>query len=442
MEVGYVLLRDTTVVVDGEVERGKWIQLGFVTESIQTGCRRCSIRLQSQNGSLMLCWDDVDAFMGMEADVVCCTTRSDASLLLGTLKACRPHVTASISVFFYENDLQNQNCSMVMTVSFPNLLQGVPGKRSILQGRNTKILSPQMQLLLSMLSSDWEKLDSFMDHLKRNPLRATERRQTSFFTTKVSFEQLYLRIPGSTADDPVRRGSSAQKTDSWLLQLPRELVVERIAPFLRAKSLHSLRRTCRTFHEALRATVPGLRRLRLYSHQIDSLSWMREREARSLCENDCLVGSGDDLHRAATGGLTTLLRTRCNQASVRVVQTTGMEFQPYIIPRKVARGGLLCDDPGLGKTITVLSLVLQTLGLCPELAVSGEQPKSSPDIFQVYWTENVPDDIRKQLLLKLVNDLARRDRGPYPLFDVARIRKAIYHNGSGSDFSKFEDEVR
>lgn len=29
------------------------------------------------------------------------------------------------------------------------------------------------------------------------------------------------------------------------------------------------------------------------------------------------------------------------------------------------RGGLLCDEPGLGKTITVLALLLQTRGILP-----------------------------------------------------------------------------
>lgn len=34
-------------------------------------------------------------------------------------------------------------------------------------------------------------------------------------------------------------------------------------------------------------------------------------------------------------------------------------------PRSEVRGGMLCDEPGLGKTITVLALLLRTRGLLP-----------------------------------------------------------------------------
>lgn len=41
-------------------------------------------------------------------------------------------------------------------------------------------------------------------------------------------------------------------------------------------------------------------------------------------------------------------------------------------PCREVRGGLLCDEPGLGKTITVLALLLRTRGLLPGERVKRE----------------------------------------------------------------------
>jgi SNF2 family DNA or RNA helicase len=161
--------------------------------------------------------------------------------------------------------------------------------------------------------------------------------------------------------------------------------------------------------------VPGLK-LRLYSHQIASLRWMRERECRHVLESDCLKNEqpssspcpcpDSDLHRAVSGGLTVLLRERpqngsipatARPKSVRIYQCFGSEVyaeDAELEIRSVARGGLLCDDPGLGKTITLLSLVLQTYGLStapktrrPATATvaSSESIEDVEAVFKPYW---------------------------------------------------------
>eukprot|EP00957_Ditylum_brightwellii_P054677 4142743-Ditylum_brightwellii.AAC.1 len=117
-------------------------------------------------------------------------------------------------------------------------------------------------------------------------------------------------------------------------------------------------------------------------HQISSLEWMRKRESRTWTEADSMVGDDSDgnfvcgdLHKAATGGASVYLAPRekeCrdqgyNNSGYRLETRTG---RPYDFSasgwvssdhnptnrmtqmRKIARGGLLCDDPGLGKTIT------------------------------------------------------------------------------------------
>lgn len=43
----------------------------------------------------------------------------------------------------------------------------------------------------------------------------------------------------------------------------------------------------------------------------------------------------------------------------------GMVREQAPAPSLEVRGGMLCDEPGLGKTITVLALLLRTRGLLP-----------------------------------------------------------------------------
>jgi len=97
------------------------------------------------------------------------------------------------------------------------------------------------------------------------------------------------------------------------------------------------------------------------------------RECQHVSENDILSNpellqlqrTGGDLHRAVTGGATVALATRSATASSNIVwlsQESGHEISRADIlsfSRNIAQGGLLCNDPGLGKTITVLSLILQ-----------------------------------------------------------------------------------
>jgi hypothetical protein len=115
------------------------------------------------------------------------------------------------------------------------------------------------------------------------------------------------------------------------------------------------------------------------------------------------------------------------------------------------------DDPGLGKTITVLSLILQTHGLATATAENKEMSKestlpsvlecrSSEDakaIFLPYWSEKVTAEYRKPLLTRLFNSLLRDHRGPgvIPPLRVAKIRGAIDRDAYGSDFGRFERDV-
>eukprot|EP00934_Nitzschia_sp_Nitz4_P008343 Nitzschia sp. Nitz4//scaffold59_size112058//100048//103237//NITZ4_004128-RA/size112058-augustus-gene-0.96-mRNA-1//1//CDS//3329555180//8333//frame0 len=151
---------------------------------------------------------------------------------------------------------------------------------------------------------------------------------------------------------------------------------------------------------------------------------MRQRESTQLTENQMDM-SGPDNHRAATGGTSVVLSCPGGGSPIRIRQDSGA---PIVLraddplARRVARGGLLCDDPGLGKTITVLSLFLQTLGLTTESSVAanagGNSSKSLSDdgnerIFAEYWREQSIPSLRCETLQKLVNSFLRAHRDAY-----------------------------
>jgi hypothetical protein len=361
-------------------EFGTWQNVKCITKSLcedissVEGCNDCHVFLRrSSTGGLEMEVDRINAFMGFDTQLCCQScgqTRSDASLLLGVLLACNEFV--SIEKLLVTGQL-NGSSTMVVTVSFPYLMMGAPGQRSIStanRGKSNKPLPSALQLVLSIVRSDWWNLELLMKQLtldSKSPTKvgSTTRRHVTLFPSKLLLEELYKRIPGSSGavqdfnDRPDKE--TVQSSDCFLALIPQELLVERVAPFLKARSLDSLRCTSKRFHKALKGVVPGLK-LRLFRHQIASLSWMRERECKGLWESDCLCDTmqsiagvhDSDAHRAATGGMTTLLRvqpTDDNDAlgtSVRVYQYSGREVtvnELASLPRSIARGGKLCVHP-------------------------------------------------------------------------------------------------
>jgi hypothetical protein len=155
--------------------------------------------------------------------------------------------------------------------------------------------------------------------------------------------------------------------------MPLEILKTHMAPYLRARSLDSLRCACKALHKRFESVVPGLK-LRLYQHQIKSLQWMRQREIRPLSESmgqdmmlewrirngaTLLEQDDSDPVRAMTGGQSAWLCPRWEKEDdiaqslkqgIRIDQATGCEItsdeEEYLM-RQGARGGLLCDDPGM-----------------------------------------------------------------------------------------------
>jgi hypothetical protein len=310
-----------------------------------------------------------------------------------------------------------RSCSILVTLRFPHLLPSAPAPAShssvhdellsILPSATStsgshhqasrsrpvnKPLSPALQLLLALCRSDWEALPPILQQ-QQGSVSRDRRIRTPFFPPKLSLEHLYEQLRSSSNDDDDSRIASSRRSSSepsscsssrssLLLGLPTEVLQNRISGFLTAKDLDAIRGSCKFLHSALETIVPGLK-LKLYRHQISSLSWMRRRECRAMWEADLLTPprralppeggdanlpccyEGRDRHGPATGGGTVLLRPRpstvvlpqaaeagatarsCSvgERPVRICTTFGNERnwieEAETDPRCDARGGLL-----------------------------------------------------------------------------------------------------
>jgi hypothetical protein len=502
-------------------------------------CRRCNlVLLQRQRATTMeeaaswksalelqLDWEQVPPFHGTMADLFsvikglpsaasACSCpgsakakRSDAALVAGLLVACREQVTVVHCRVLFREEKQ---VALLFTLAFPHLqlptsaANTVTTQPSILaqpqpsaspksntrSRQASKPLHPALQLLLSLVRSDWGQLEVLEQRLLHRAVfddaRPSRKKKPALFPSKLALGEIYDCIQGSSStsyrvshsNGELTRNKKLMESDACTLtSLPLDVLVEKMAPFLHAQTLAALRTTCTYLNWSLRGVIPGLK-LRLYSHQVSSLSWMRRRESSLIrTETDCFqirdALPDGDVHRAITGGATVRLASKPNEnvgCIIRLDSYTGREIAPEQqlgnngpLSRRVARGGLLCDDPGLGKTVTVLALILQTCGLStasdmtssalstrhnaareatPSPFVSTEWSIRSENdaIFQAYWAEQVVAEFRRPAFLKLVNELGKKIRRGDSV-PLGVIKKAIANDEYGADFSAFEAAV-
>lgn len=174
---------------------------------------------------------------------------------------------------------------------------------------------------------------------------------TSSDRTDFQLQKVFRRAVDGTPNF-VESEPSPPSGDSPLLRLPTDVLV-RIAYTLTARDHCNLGSTHPFFRHLLSSIVPGMK-LRLYPHQVSALRLMQRMERKGVTTPMPLI------HRFA----------RKEQAPFIVVAdlVDGSIYQLERFPRvKRPRGGLLCDEPGLGKTITTLSHILKTLGQQPSL---------------------------------------------------------------------------
>lgn len=100
------------------------------------------------------------------------------------------------------------------------------------------------------------------------------------------------------------------------------------------------------------------------------------RENSSVPEGNIGVASGGgDWEKGARPDVSLPSPTAGGRLWINVVD--GMVWPSAPAPCSEVRGGMLCDEPGLGKTITVLALLLRTRGLLPGGTVGGGVQKAS-----------------------------------------------------------------
>lgn len=154
-----------------------------------------------------------------------------------------------------------------------------------------------------------------------------------------------LRPEMKRAHEPVRPA-----VDGYLCagDLPEDVLV-RILGFLDVQCAGALAATCRGFRSRVEETSPGLA-LTLHPHQRAALGWMRRRERPRLP----LVR--DPLW----------MRIDCEDGQTLWFDTIkGDLTEEHPEHRDDSQGGMLCDEPGLGKTVTALALVLARRGWRP-----------------------------------------------------------------------------
>jgi SNF2 family DNA or RNA helicase len=134
--------------------------------------------------------------------------------------------------------------------------------------------------------------------------------------------------------------------------LPDE-ALEHLSRTLAPRDLASFAGTCQTIRRVVMSFVPGLN-LRLYRHQASAVWRMLDRE-RSPRPCLPLPLSRSFPVEEKTSGVASV--------PYHVDMATGAVHEGHILNSTPdCRGGLFCDEPGLGKTITALAVILRTLG--------------------------------------------------------------------------------
>ena len=134
---------------------------------------------------------------------------------------------------------------------------------------------------------------------------------------------------------------------SSLLSLPDDILL-RIVLNLTANSFSALSDTHFYLKAFMNRIVPGLK-LALFPHQIHALQRMERMESGGFCRFPLV-----EVLAKVRGGV--IVVDLVNGALLKVKE----------VPRvPLPVGGLLCDEPGMGKTITALSHILRTKGTLP-----------------------------------------------------------------------------
>ncbi|KAJ4904822.1 F-box protein [Raphanus sativus] len=154
-----------------------------------------------------------------------------------------------------------------------------------------------------------------------------------------------LPSPGNNGVfDSSRVSPSTDSYASGIWDLPDDVLTS-ILMKLNPKDLVSVAGVCRLFRSLAFLIVPCMN-LKLFPHQQAAVGWMLERERKAEVFSHPLY-----LEFSTEDGFSFYINVVSGDITT--------EAAPMV---KDFRGGMFCDEPGLGKTITALSLILKTLG--------------------------------------------------------------------------------
>ncbi|KVI00736.1 F-box protein At3g54460 isoform X2 [Cynara cardunculus var. scolymus] len=216
--------------------------------------------------------------------------------------------------------------------------------------------------LFRHLSCDWQARGSMMDCNKPDSIddhiwnvsdchvlgcnqhcNAPDTSQKKLFELHEIFRSLpSVSMQGDSVHSKVNPADDACTSGFWLL--PDDVLVN-ILTALDPLELLRVSSTCRHLR-SLAATIMPSMKLKLFPHQQSAVEWMLKRERDPEVFPNPLY-----------------LKFATEDGFAFNVSTVSGEVVTGTIPMiKDFRGGMFCDEPGLGKTITALSLILKTLG--------------------------------------------------------------------------------
>ncbi|XP_010554480.1 PREDICTED: F-box protein At3g54460 [Tarenaya hassleriana] len=158
--------------------------------------------------------------------------------------------------------------------------------------------------------------------------------------------------------------SSADSYSSGIWDLSDDILIS-ILQKLSPKDLISVSGVCHHLRSLTSLIVPCLK-LKLFPHQQAAVKWMLQREQKAEVLSHPLYQKFD-----TEDGFCFYV----NVVSGDIVSEAAPTFKDF-------RGGMFCDEPGLGKTITALSLILKTQGTMAD----------PPDGIPVIWCKHNDDE--------------------------------------------------